>query len=469
MQKNVETPSKVLARFCAGLTFQVIPADVVSHAKLCILDGLGCALFGARLEVGRITADYVRDLGGKAEATFWGLGGRGPAANAALVNGTLVHSFELDDLHKQSILHPTSCALPGALAMAEARGNVSGADLLTAYIAGAEAGTRAGNCIGTAQLTGGFHPTGTLGPVAAAGAAGRIMELNADAMLHALSIGATQGAGLMSSQFESMVKRVHAGRAAQSGVMAAELAERGLTGIDTVFESDYGGFVKTLGGESADIAPLTEALGETWETARTGFKCYAACGSTHTTIDAIRELRGEHGISASDVERVDVEATTATLLHVGFPYVPGSLTGAQLNLPYAAAVTLRDGEAFVDQYTEERIADPEVIDLAGRVHVTAASDLDALGPEGRHSVRIQVTLRDGRTLNAHRRHAKGSVHDPLTREEVISKFHRLAATRIGADGARKLHDVVMLLEHEPSIESLVNLLASGSSASGLAG
>jgi aconitate decarboxylase len=203
---------------------------------------------------------------------------------------------------------------------------------------------------------------------------------------------------------------------------------------------------------------LTNGLGEEFETANIGFKCYAACGSTHTTIDAIKELRNEHKITADDVERIDVEATTVTKLHVGFPYEPGSLTSAQMNLPYAAAVTLLDGEAFIDQYSQANTHNLDVIALAKRVSVTPAADLDAQGGPGRHTVRIIVSTKDGRNLKAERTHAKGSPADPLTRNEVIEKFYRLAETRIGSDGASNLYDCVMDLENKPDIKSLTGLL-----------
>jgi 2-methylcitrate dehydratase PrpD len=286
-----------------------------------------------------------------------------------------------------------------------------------------------------------------------------MIGLSPEAMLHALSIGATQGAGLMSAQFESMVKRVHAGRAAQSGVMAAELAARGLTGIDTVFENDYGGFCKTFGDADADLALLTDGLGENFETAKTGFKYYSACGSTHTTIDAMKTLRRDHNLTADDVERIDVDATTATFLHVGFPYVPGSLTSAQMNLPYAAAITLSEGEAFVEQYTDAKTHDPGVVALTKRVFVSASDDLDALGGQGRHHVRIRVATKDGKTLTTERKHAKGSDADPLTRQEVVEKFHRLAGTRIGRTGAGQLYDCVMGLDKAESLSEFMRLLS----------
>ncbi|MGY8959827.1 MAG: MmgE/PrpD family protein [Alphaproteobacteria bacterium] len=130
----MKTPTETLSEFCATLTLSDVPDAVVEHGKLCILDGLGCALFGAGLDCGEILGGYVRDVGGRAQASLWGMPGKVPAASAALVNGTLVHSFELDDLHKESILHPTSVALPAAIAMAQSTGSARGADVIGAHI-----------------------------------------------------------------------------------------------------------------------------------------------------------------------------------------------------------------------------------------------------------------------------------------------------------------------------------------------
>ncbi|MBT5666806.1 MAG: hypothetical protein HOJ06_15810, partial [Rhodospirillaceae bacterium] len=150
---------------------------------------------------------------------------------------------------------------------------------------------------------------------------------------------------------------------------------------------------------------------------------------------------------------------TATFLHVGFPYEPGSLTSAQMNLPYAAAITLTDGEAFVEQYTDAKAHDPGVVALTKRVFVSVADDLDALGGQGRHHVRVRVATKDGQTLTAERKHAKGSDAEPLTRQEVIDKFHRLAGTRIGRTGADHLYDCVMGLEKADALRELMGLLS----------
>lgn len=224
-------PTRDLARFAAELTFEKIPPPVVEHIKLCLLDTFGCGLFGSTLPWSKIVADFARDLGGKRESTVWGRNFKVSAPNAALANGTAVHSFELDDLHKTSIVHPGSIAVSPALAMAEHIGGCNGKEFLTAVIAGYEVAIRVGMSVGTSHLERGYHPTGTNGTFGAGAAAGRILGLNADKMTEDLGIAGTQAAGLMAAQYSAMVKRMHAGRAAQSGVYGALLAQKGLTGI----------------------------------------------------------------------------------------------------------------------------------------------------------------------------------------------------------------------------------------------
>jgi 2-methylcitrate dehydratase PrpD len=450
-------PTAALAAFASGLSPQDLPTEVIEHAKLCILDGLGCSLFATTQPWGRILTRFVTDMAGQREATLWGTAAQVPAANAALVNGTLIHSFELDDLHKVSILHPTSAALPAALAIAETDASLSGAEVLTAVIAGYEVGARVGMSVGTSQLVRGFHPTGTLGGIAAAAAAGRALRLSTEETRHAISIGATQGAGLMAAQYDSMVKRMHAGRAAQSGVYGALLACRGFTGIENVFEESYGGFCTTI-GDDPDFDILTQGLGETFETLAIGFKNYACCGSCHTSVEAVKRLRKTHALAPRDIERIEVDTTQATLLHVGWAYEPSSITRAQMNLPYCVAVTLVDGEAFVEQFTDERIRSPEVVALAGRVAVGNDPEFDALGPAGRHTVRVRIICRDGRVLDEVRRHAKGSSADPLGREEVIEKFHRLASIAVGAARADAVFDAVMEMDRRFSAARWAGLL-----------
>jgi len=225
------SPTQKLASFAVNLTFSDISPVVVDHMKWCLLDTVGCGLFGSTLPWGKILGEFARDLGGRRESTILGMAAKASAPNAALANGTMIHGFELDDIHPLSIIHPGSVTFPAALAIGERRGRCTGKEFLTALVVGYEVGIRVGMCVGASHLHRGFHPTGTHGTFAAAAAAGKLLGLDEKRMIHAFGIAGTQAAGLMAAQYSAMVKRMHAGRASQSGVYGALLAEKGLTGI----------------------------------------------------------------------------------------------------------------------------------------------------------------------------------------------------------------------------------------------
>ncbi len=374
-----------------------------------------------------------------------------------MVNGTAVHGFELDDLHKLSIVHPGSVVVTAALALAEYVGGISGQSFITAVVAGYEVAARVGLSMGSAHLLQGWHPTGTHGTLGAAAACGSLLGLSPDRMQHALGIAGTQAAGLMAAQYSSMVKRLHAGRAAQSGVYACLLARKGFTGITELFESEYGGYCSTL-SPRCDRRKLVEGLGERWEICQVGFKPYSTNGSCHTTIDALLDLRKRHNIGPDDIDKIRVFTSTATKEHVGWRYVPGSVTTAQMNLSYIVAVAITDGEAFVDQFTEQRIRDEKLVTLAHRVEVVADPDIDAKGDAYRHAIRLEVVLRDGRVLEDCRESAKGSAAQPLSREEVEAKFFKLAGRVLHEPMAKKLRDLVYQIETLEDVRVLAAVL-----------
>ena len=439
--KRTDGYTRTLAKFAASLRFEDIPSPVIEHAKVCLLDTVGCGLFGSTLPWSKILVDSLREFEHSGACTIWGNPLKLSPASAALANGTMVHGFELDDLHKRSIVHPGSVVVTPALAMAEYLRGVSGQRFLTAMIAGYEVAARVGMSVGAAHLVQGWHPTGTHGTLGAAAAAGSLLALTADQMQHALGTAGSQSAGLMASQFSSMVKRFHAGRAAQSGVYAALLARRGFTGITELFESEYGGYCSTFSPRH-DLEKLTAGLGEKWETADVGFKPYSTNGSCHTTIDALLALKEKCGLAAEQLEALTAFTSTATKEHVGWPYKPDSITTAQMNLAYIAAVTLTDGDAFVDQFTEERIRDPKLVALAERVKVIADPEIDTKGDAHRHSIRLEAQLKDGRRLTDSRQSAKGSSAHPLTQQEIETKFARLAAKVLSDKRIRELQEIV---------------------------
>ena len=456
----MEQYTRKLAEFASSLRFEDIANAVFDHAKLCLLDTLGCGLFGSTLPWSRILADCVAEFDANGPCTVWGLQRKMSPPGAALVNGTMVHGFELDDLHKRSIVHPGSVVVTSALACAESLGGVSGKRFLTAMVAGYEVAARVGMCLGTAHLLRGWHPTGTHGTLGAAAAAGSVLGLTGSQMQHALGIAGSQAAGLMASQYASMVKRFHAGRAAQSGVYAALLAQRGFTGITELFESEYGGYCSTLSSHY-DREKLTANLGEKWEIGEVGFKPYSTNGSCHTTIDALLNLKKTSGLTPGQVDKISVFTSTVTKEHVGWHYIPDSVTTAQMNLAYIAAVTLTDGDAFVDQFTEQRIRDPQLVALADRVEVIADPAIDAKGDAYRHSIRIQVTLTDGRVLGDARQNAKGSFTQPLSREEIEEKFERLAGKVLSGERIHKLQETVYRVDTLENLGDLATAMIPG--------
>jgi 2-methylcitrate dehydratase PrpD len=432
-----------------------VPHAVRAHAALCLLDSIGCALYGARQDWGRIAAETAQELAAGGHASLWGRAARvGPAA-AAMANGTALHGFELDDIHLRSSLHAGAVVLPSVLALAETRG-LSGPQALAAIIAGYEIGIRVGMAAGISHGVSGFHVTGTVGCIAAAAACAHLLRLDTERFANALGIGATQASGLYCARTGAMTKRFHAGHAAQAGVTAALLAERGFTGSHNVLEANYGGFMSAMRGE-ANYALMLDGLGQTWETAAVGFKAYAACASAHTIIDGVRKLM-EQGVSPATLQRLRIRLSRKSAHNVGWRYQPAGVVAAQMNGSYAAAVQLLDGQVFVDQYEPDRLADPRILALIDRVEILHDQKLDAGGAAKRHASWVEAELTDGRVLRAYTEQRRGSTHHPLPPEEITAKFRGLAAKALRADVIESLQHLILAIEDQPDMTALTQCL-----------
>jgi aconitate decarboxylase len=455
--------TSAVASFVAGLRYERIPGEVIERIKLLILDSLGCAIFGTGLEWSRILMETLASVDSTAGCRVWGTERRLSAPHAALVNGTLVQSFELDDVHRQGVLHVGAVTLPPLLAVAELRPGMSGRDLLAAAVAGYEIGPRVGMCMGQEHIVQGWHSGATVGVFSAAAGAAAALRLPAAKVVHALGIAGTQAAGLMAAQYGAMVKRMHAGRAAQSGLYGALLAENGFTGITDVFESPYGGFCTTFSRsrDRFNRAELTSGLGENFETMRISLKFYACVGTNHTTLDAIRLMQARHPFGPGDVERITVRCSQATLEHAGWTYRPEGMTSAQLNLSYCVAVLLLDGDVFVDQFTEAALADPQRLALAARVEAIEDPAITARGSKFRHTVRVAVLLRDGTLLEETVETPRGSERHFASADDVAAKFVKLARTVLPRNRVDRLMETVLQLDELPDAGVLVHALARG--------
>ena len=427
-----------------------------------ILDSFGCAIYGAALPWSEILARTLTQVDASTSCTIWGTGQHISAPHAALINGSQVHSFELDDVHRVGVLHVGAVTLPALLAVAELHPDLSGRQLLAAAVAGYEIGPRVGICMGPEHIGQGWHSGATVGVFSAVAGAAAGLRLSGEQTLHAIGIAGTQSSGLMAAQFGAMVKRMHAGRASQSGLYGALLARAGYSGIIDVFENPYGGFCSTF-SRSTDrfkLDELTSGLGERYETMKISLKFYSCVSSNHTTLDAIRTMQARRPFGATDVKKIIVHGSRVTADHVGWKYKPEGLTSAQLNMPYCVATLMLEGDVFVDQFPESKIADPQRMKFADRVEVQEDPAITALGGRFRHKVRVEVHLNDGTRLEETVEAPRGSEDKFASPEQVIDKFKKLAKARIDDAHVTRIVDRVMMAERLDSAAELAKVLAT---------
>lgn len=451
-----------LAAWVHGLTLDDVPRRVRVRACHLLLDGVGAALVGARLPWSRTATAAVLGFEGAGDAIVVGTGETTTGPASVLLNSTFVQGFELDDFHPIAPLHSTSLVIPTLLATAQSR-HVSGADALTAAVAGFEVGPRVGRALhGSQMLSRGWHSGPVFGTHTAAMTTGKLCGLDAAALEDALGMAATQSGGLMAAQYEADSKRMQHGFAARNGYTAAHLAAGGYTGIKAVFEREYGGFLAVFGeGHDPDPAQITDRLGALWDTEIIMVKSYAAMGGLHGAIDAVLALRAEHGIDAAAVAAVDV-AVGHTVYHHGWwpPVRPLAPTGAQMNIGYAVAVALLDGHVLPPQFTAERLDADDVWALIGKVRVRHDTDIDRAPLPERFATDVAITLEDGRVLMRRVVAPHGSPADPVTDDEVVAKFRLLTSGLLPAARRDAIQRAVLGLEDADDLGTLIDLLAA---------
>ncbi len=413
-----------LAEFIAGIEYAAIPAPVIEHAKRLVLDTLGCGLLGAALPWSLRLRATLQDTEGAGDALVWGSDLRFSAPSAAMANGTAVHGFELDDVGSGG--HNGSVVLTSGLALAEHRGGISGKALLTAIVAGVETAGRVQSCVGRVpHVTVGFHGPSVIGTFAATAAACRALGLERAQVVHALGHAGQQTAGLMATQHGGMGKRLLAGKAAHSGTLAALLASHGFTNVSNIFECEYGGFCSAFSGgrKTYKLEELVRGLGTDWRTPQVNFKMWACRVPIHPTLEGLRSLRQAHAFRADQVEKIRVWLDEGAYKAVGFPWVPTTVTSAQMNLAYCASIALLEGDVFVDQFTEAKLTDPRLMDLTKRIEIIHDTEMDAMGSFQRQT-RLEVHLKDGRTLHTTGA-TRGGPDNPILPADVAGKFRKV--------------------------------------------
>lgn len=381
MLQPVSAPTRQLAQWIATLRYEDIPTRTLEVVRGSLLDTLGAGVHGFGTPWAQKLLAWARqDAVSNGRARVWGEAGPSlGTANAALVNGSAAHAFELDDYHNSKI-HPGAVVIAAAMAIAEAR-NADGKALLTAVVAGYEAMIRTSLALNpSAARLRGWHLTGVTGTLGAAAACASLMQLDAEHTAWALGLAGTQSSGTWAFNADgTQSKRFHPGRAAQSGVMAVELAAMDFTGPTQIYEFEDGGILKAF-SDASDASRLNKDLGRVWHTDTTSIKPYSCCGSTHAYIDAALALRKKLGSPWNAQRGVRVGTSKVVDVQCGFDYTPGTVLNAQMSLRYAVAAALLDGQVLPGQFTDERMAAPDVVKLSAHLELVPDPRLDELYP-----------------------------------------------------------------------------------------
>ncbi len=454
-----------VVNFVDGARFESFPERVVVEAKRCLIDGFGVVLAGATVRGSAIVREYVKASGGRSEATVLGPEAvSASAAQAALANGASGHAMDYDDTQLSTtpdrvfglLTHPTVPALAASLAIGERIG-VSGRVFLEAFLTGFEVECKIAEAINPDHYLRGFHSTGTIGTFGAAASAAKLLKLTRGQTAHALGIAASLSAGIRVN-FGSMTKPLHAGRAAENGVTAAELAARGFTAGDDALDGEWG-FFRVHGG-GAEVARIIPALGKPFSIVDPGVsvKPYP-CGSLgHPTMDAMMKLVMEHDVKPDEIERVRVRAGTNILNPLRYKTAKTELE-AKFCLPFMMSSIALRRRAGIREFTDEFVASAPVQAMMARVQTTFDQEIEARGFDKMRSV-VEVQLKDGRTLvQPSDDRYRGAPERPFTRAELYEKFADCAGLFLPPDRIRHAADLIESLDRVGNVRELVRALA----------
>lgn len=424
--------TQIFGRYAAEFTDQVLPADVMHHAKRVVVDWYASVYPGLAREPVRLLEEVLTEDLDRGSARLI-LGRAATPRAAAMINGAAAHAAEVDDSFREAMYHPGAATISAALAAAHSTA-CTGREFLRAVVLGYEISTRIGIALGRGHYKY-WHNTGTVGTFGAAAAAGHLLRLSETQFAHALATAATFAAGLQQAfRMDSMSKPLHPARAAEGGLLAAQLGARGITGSLDVLDGHAGMGVAMSAG--ADWSQVGATLGRDFHITRTTFKNHVGCGHSFPSIDGAMELQRMHGFRADEIERVRI-GTYKPALDIACYVRPATANEAQFSIPYVVATALVHGSVRMAAYEPERLQDPDTRALLERIEVVVDPELDA-GFPGRRSAHVEIVLRDGRRLAHLQPNRKGDPELPLTDADLEGKLVEFAAPVIGADAARAL-------------------------------
>ena len=463
VRNNNETGiTQTLAKFASNMNYEDLPPDVVDWARYFCLDFAGVTLNGSTTDSAKAVVRALDDVGRSGPSTIVGTNKRALPEYAAMANGTAFHSIEMDDVNNEASLHPGVVAFPTALAMADIA-PVSGKDFISAVVAGYDVIIRLGRALKPKEHYGrGFHPTGTCGAFGSAAVAARLLGLQGDDYTHALGIAGSQAAGSMEYLAQgAWTKRLHPGWSAHSGIWAALLARAGYSGPTTILEG-RDGFLNAYSGDP-DPSLVLKDLGEEYQVTRTGVKPHACCRYNQGPIDCLLEIGKSNDFRAMDIEEVKIGVLSQGMRLVAEPVEakrnPKSVVDMQFSLHFAAAVALSYCSASLSEYAIGVPDRPEVRHIMDRVQCVNDPKLDDQTPK-LFPAWAEVRTSDGRTMRSELTYPKGDPENPVTCDEMRSKFNLLSAPVISSQRQQEIISAIDSLEQMDDVRQLASLLST---------
>ena len=428
MSKGVNQSSvsgmRVMVEHLLQLPVRVLEGRLGECATLALLDTMGCGLYGSQQPWGKILSDQIREEASQGKASLWGAACCVAPSRAALANGTASHGFELDDIIQGALVHPGACVIPAALAVAEQSG-ASGERLLRGIIAGYEVMSRVGWALGAEHNTRGYHTTGVAGPIAATVAAGLVLQMDVESILSAIGVACSSAGGIkaFTQGTGGMVKRMHAGRAAETGVLSCQLVQRGFTGPLSAVDGHFG-LLEVIGGADRNPSALTADLGRDYAIEKVWVKAYPCCGLIHSVSHAIESIKKQTAFAPEDIEKIIVSTSQRAVEHNGEPN-PQEAMSAQYSIPYCAGVAAVKNPRDPAGFDAEGLKDPRVRRVAALTQLQIDEKMDALYP-AHFAARVEIQFTQARQMQCTVIDPHGTAADACDRAEIEAKFRLLA-------------------------------------------
>lgn len=437
--------TKKLVSNCIATSVSQIPEEVKTHGKRSLLNWMGVAIGASDHSSIDMLVGLSKDLQSAKQVSLFGRDEKTDLLMAVLINGTSSHIFDYDDTHLDTIHHPSGPVAPVVLALGEHL-NLSGEEILHAFILGCEAELRISNAIYPSHYQLGWHITSTTGVFGAAIAAGILLELDEEQLIWALGIAGTQASGLR-EVFGTMSKPFHPGKAAQNGLLAALLAKKGFTSSEEILEAKRG-FANVLAPEH-DLSKVNIEWGSQWELLKNSFKPYACGIVLHPSIDACIYFYKK--VSRDDIKSIELTVNPYVLELTGKRTPKTGLEG-KFSIYFTAAIAYLEGSASEKQYTDEFVKDEIIIEMQKRINVTADDTIKE------DEVKAKAVLKDGTSIDYIVKHAKGSIGNPMKLEDIVSKFQGLVVNKLSTSKSEALIDGLLNVEKIESVRKLIKIM-----------